>query len=119
MTATGALAGASTVTPTGAPLYRYAAGRLAQAIPLLAGVIVVNFLLVTLAPGDPVTTLLGEYPAPPEYVAQLRRDFGLDQPVFVRLGLYAWNAARGHLGFSFAYRRSSRSWPAVSATRSC
>lgn len=92
------------VRSAGAPLRRYAAGRLLQAVPLLLGVIVVNFLLISLAPGDPVTTLLGEYPAPPEYIAQLRREFGLDQPALVRLGLYAWNVVRGNLGFSFAYR---------------
>jgi peptide/nickel transport system permease protein len=86
------------------PLWRYAAGRLAQAVPLLAGVVVVNFTLIALAPGDPITTLLGEYPAPAEYVAQLRREFGLDRPLPVRLARYAWHVARGELGFSFAYR---------------
>lgn len=75
-----------------------------QAVPLLLGVVVVNFLLISLAPGDPVTTLLGEYPAPPDYVARLKREFGLDQPAPVRLALYVWNVARGQLGFSFAYR---------------
>ncbi len=88
----------------GLTLRRYAAGRLLQAVPLLLGVIAVNFLLISLAPGDPVNTLLGEYPAPPEYVAQLRQEFGLDQPAPVRLGLYVWNVVRGNLGFSFAYR---------------
>lgn len=88
----------------GTSLPRYAAGRLLQAIPLMLGVVVVNFLLISLAPGDPVATLLGEYPAPPEYVAQLRREFGTDQPAPIRLALYAWNVLRGNLGFSFAYR---------------
>jgi peptide/nickel transport system permease protein len=92
------------VSSPGASLKRYATGRLLQAVPLLAGVIVVNFLLISIAPGDPVAVLLGEYPAPPEYVARLRREFGLDQPAFVRLGLYAWNVAHGNLGYSFAYR---------------
>jgi peptide/nickel transport system permease protein len=88
----------------GASLPRYTAGRLVQAIPLLAGVVAVNFLLITLAPGDPVTVLLGEYPAPPAYVTRLRHEFGLDRPAPVRLALYAWNVAHGNLGFSFAYR---------------
>ncbi|MDR7544701.1 MAG: ABC transporter permease [Armatimonadota bacterium] len=88
----------------GASLARYTASRLAQALPLLAGVVAVNFLLIALAPGDPVTVLLGEYPAPPEYVARLRSEFGLDRPAPVRLALYAWNVAQGNLGFSFAYR---------------
>jgi peptide/nickel transport system permease protein len=88
----------------GTSLGRFTVGRLAQAIPLLAGVVAVNFLLMALAPGDPVTVLLGEYPAPPEYVARLRHEFGLDRPAPVRLALYAWNVAGGNLGFSFAYR---------------
>jgi peptide/nickel transport system permease protein len=92
------------VASGGLTLRRYAGGRLLQAVPLLLGVVVVNFLLIALAPGDPVATLLGEYPAPPEYVARLRQEFGLDRPIPVRLALYAWNVARGNLGFSFAYR---------------
>jgi peptide/nickel transport system permease protein len=85
-------------------LWRYGAGRLAQAVPLLLGIIVVNFLLIALAPGDPVAVLLGEYPAPQAYVAQLRQRFGLDQPLLVRLGRYVASVLRGDLGFSFAYR---------------
>jgi peptide/nickel transport system permease protein len=92
------------VATAGLTLRRYAAGRLLQAVPLVLGVIAVNFLLISFAPGDPVTALLGEYPAPPEYVAQLRREFGLDRPAPARLALYAWNILRGNLGFSFAYR---------------
>lgn len=86
------------------PLWRYILGRLLQALPLLLGIIVVNFLLMALAPGDPVTVLLGEYPAPPEYVARLRDQFGLDRPVHVRLARYVANVAQGNLGFSFAYQ---------------
>jgi peptide/nickel transport system permease protein len=88
----------------GTPLWRYIAGRFVQAIPLLLGIVVLNFLLISLAPGDPVTVLLGEYPAPPEYVAQLREQFGLDRPLLVRLGRYVASVVRGDLGFSFAYR---------------
>jgi len=86
------------------PLWRYILGRLLQAVPLLVGILVVNFLLIALAPGDPVTVLLGEYPAPPEYVARLRDEFGLDRPVYVRLGRYIANVLQGNLGFSFAYQ---------------
>jgi peptide/nickel transport system permease protein len=84
----------------------YVVRRLIQAVPLLLGVVVVNFLLIQLAPGDPTTVLVGDYPAPPEYVAQVRRDFGLDQPVPVRLVSYLGQLARGNLGYSFANRQS-------------
>jgi peptide/nickel transport system permease protein len=84
----------------------YVVRRLAQAVPLLLGVVVVNFLLIQLAPGDPTTVLVGDYPAPPEYVAQVRSDFGLDQPVPVRLARYLGQLAQGNLGYSFANRQS-------------
>ncbi len=86
------------------PLWRYIAGRLLQAIPLLLGIILINFVLISLAPGDPVTVLLGEYPAPVDYVAKLRAQFGLDRPLMVRLGHYVATVLQGDLGFSFAYR---------------
>jgi peptide/nickel transport system permease protein len=84
----------------------YIAKRLAQAVPLLLGVVIVNFLLIQLAPGDPVTLLVGDYPAPEEYVRQVRADFGLDRPLPERLLLYLEQLAHGNLGFSFANRLS-------------
>ena len=83
----------------------YALRRAVNAIPLILGVVVVNFVLIALAPGDPVTSLIGEYPAPPEYVERVRRDFGLDRSLPERLGLYLVNVAKGDLGFSFANRQ--------------
>ncbi len=79
----------------------FLARRLLQAIPLLIGVIVINFSLIQLAPGDPVTLLVGDYPAPEEYVRQVRADFGLDKPVPERLVAYFGQLLRGNLGFSF------------------
>ena len=83
----------------------YALERLVHAVPLVIGVIVVNFLLISLAPGDPVTALIGEFPAPPEYVERVRAQYGLDRPVHERLALYLVNVAQGDLGFSFANRQ--------------
>ncbi|MCZ8185686.1 MAG: ABC transporter permease [Beijerinckiaceae bacterium] len=76
--------------------------RLLQAIPVVLGVVVLNFLLLQLAPGDAATVLAGEAGgAPPEYVEQLRARFGLDKPVLVQLGLYLKNILLLDLGFSF------------------
>jgi len=83
----------------------YSLGRLLQAIPLLFGVVAVNFLLIQLAPGDPITILVGEYPAPAEYVAQLRQEFGLDRPVPERLLPYMSQLLQGNFGYSFATRQ--------------
>jgi peptide/nickel transport system permease protein len=84
---------------------RYIALRWLQLIPLLLGVIVINFILVHAAPGDPISALVGDFPVPEEYVRQLRGKFGLDQPLLVQLGRYLQHALQGDLGFSFAQRR--------------
>jgi peptide/nickel transport system permease protein len=83
-------------------LVRFILTRLLQAIPVVLGVVVLNFLLLQLAPGDAATVLAGEAGgAPPEYVEQLRARFGLDKPVLVQLGLYLKNILFLDLGFSF------------------
>ncbi|MSQ55436.1 MAG: ABC transporter permease [Betaproteobacteria bacterium] len=80
----------------------YVVRRLLQAVPIVIGIVVLNFLLLQLAPGDAATVLAGEAGgAPPEYVAQLRERFGLDQPVHVQLLLYVKNVLMLDLGYSF------------------
>jgi peptide/nickel transport system permease protein len=87
-------------------MWLYILKRIAQAVPLLLGVVIVNFLLIQFAPGDPVTLLVGDYPAPEEYVKQVRAEYGLDRPVLERLGPYLGQLARGNLGYSYANRSS-------------
>ncbi len=87
-------------------MWLYILKRVAQALPLLLAVVVVNFVLIQLAPGDPVTLLVGDFPAPEEYVKQVRAEYGLDRPVAERLVLYLGQLARGNLGYSFANRMS-------------
>ncbi|SED50683.1 peptide/nickel transport system permease protein [Rhizobiales bacterium GAS188] len=84
----------------------FALRRLLIAVPLLVCVVVVNFTLIELAPGDPITVLVGDYPAPEEYVAQVRKDFGLDQKLPQRLFAYLGQVGRGNLGFSFVNRQA-------------
>lgn len=76
--------------------------RLAHAVPLLVAVVVLNFLLIAFTPGDPILLLVGDFPAPPEYLAQMRREFGLDQPVWIQLWRYLGKVVQGDFGFSFA-----------------
>lgn len=81
---------------------RFVAGRLLQAVPIVLGIVILNFLLVHLAPGDVATVLAGEAGgAPPEYVARLRHDFGLDQPLWLQLFYYVKNILLLDLGYSF------------------
>jgi peptide/nickel transport system permease protein len=83
---------------------RFMARRLLQAVPIVVGIAVFNFMLVHMAPGDAVDVLAGEAGgANPEYVAQLKEKFGLDDPLPVQLGRYLWNVATLDLGFSFRH----------------
>jgi peptide/nickel transport system permease protein len=85
-----------------ARLLRYLVRRLLQAVPVVLGVVVLNFLLLQLAPGDAATVLAGEAGgAPLEYIQQLRQRFGLDQPVLVQLVHYVKNILTLDLGYSF------------------
>lgn len=78
--------------------------RVAQAVPIVLGIAIFNFMLVHMAPGDAVDVLAGEAGgANPEYVEQLREQFGLDQPLPVQLGKYLVNVATLDLGFSFRH----------------
>src|SRR5215813_10880431 len=83
-------------------LLRYMVRRLLQAVPVVLGVVILNFLLLQLAPGDAATVLAGEAGgAPAEYVQTLRTRFGLDKPVPVQLALYVKNILALDLGYSF------------------
>jgi ABC-type dipeptide/oligopeptide/nickel transport system permease component len=84
----------------------YALRKLIQVPVLLFGVILAVFVLVQVAPGDPVATLIGDAPATPEYVAELREHLGLDRPLHEQFGLYLWNVVRGDFGDSYYYSGS-------------
>ncbi len=82
----------------------YALRRLAQAVPLVLIIATVNFLLLQLAPGNAAEVLAGEAgAATPEFMAQLRKTFGLDQPLGVQLLLYIKQILSLDLGFSFRH----------------
>jgi peptide/nickel transport system permease protein len=86
----------------GSPLLRYILRRLLQIVPVVLGVVVLNFLLLQLAPGDLATVLAGEAGgAPKEYIDQLRQRFGQDQPVLIQLFNYVRNLLLLDLGYSF------------------
>lgn len=86
------------------PTLRLLLRRLGQAIPIILGIAIFNFFLLHMAPGDAVDVLAGEAGgATPEYVAQLKAKFGLDQPLPIQLGKFLWNVATLNLGFSFRH----------------
>jgi len=79
----------------------YILRRILQAVPLILGMIVVNFLLIHLAPGDPVSIFLGNLGTSQEYVQAVRERLGLDKPIAVQLLIYMRDVLRGDLGFSY------------------
>jgi peptide/nickel transport system permease protein len=86
-------------------MVNFVSRRLLHALPLLICVIVFNFFLIHLAPGDPIQALVGEFPAPESYIVEMRKAFGFDQPIYIQLLLYIKNVLAGDLGFSFYYRQ--------------
>jgi peptide/nickel transport system permease protein len=79
----------------------YVLRRLATALPILLGVTLVTYVLVNAAPGNPVDALID--PAAGEQVREAKRvELGLDQPVWVRYGLWLEEVVRGNLGYSYA-----------------
>jgi len=89
-------------------LTRYTLRRLIQAIPLLLGIATITFVVIHLAPGDPMDMFLAprlRRQMDPEVIELLRQRFGLDQPIHVQLGKWLVNVAQGDLGESFRYRR--------------
>lgn len=79
--------------------------RLLQLVPVLLGVSVIVFLMITLTPGDPVDIMLSGQNASPEQVAALRRDMGLDRSLPERFLAFLGNAVQGDFGLSFFHRR--------------
>jgi peptide/nickel transport system permease protein len=83
-------------------LVHYVGHRLFLAVPVILGIIVLNFFLIHLAPGDAASVLAGETgAATPEYMEQLRHKFGLDQPLSAQFFHYLLNMAHFDLGYSF------------------
>ena len=81
--------------------------RLLKSVAILLAIVVMNFLLIRLAPGDPASVIAGEAGAADEkYVAQLREQFGLDQPLTTQLAVYVGNIARFDLGYSYRNQRN-------------
>ncbi len=74
-------------------------GRVAQAIPVVMGVVVISFLLTRALPGDPAAYFAG--PAADEAsIAEIREALGLDKPLFQQFFLYVGDLVRGDLGTS-------------------
>lgn len=85
-------------------MLRFILMRILWTLPVIAAILVADFLLIHLVPGDPITAQMGDFPFPPAYVAELRARYGLDQPLVLQLFYYIGNLLRGDLGFSLFNR---------------
>jgi peptide/nickel transport system permease protein len=84
---------------------RYLAARLLQALGVVVFVTTLTFVVVHLAPGDPVASAL-QNPNVTEAVRnQWRAAYGLDKPIVEQYVRWLSNVARGRLGFSITHRR--------------
>ncbi|KAA0921121.1 ABC transporter permease [Aquicoccus porphyridii] len=82
----------------------YILKRLVSAVPVLLGITVIVFAIMSLIPGDPATAILGSY-ATPENVEKLNRDLGLDKPLVQQYFIWIGNMLQGDFGRSFALNR--------------
>ncbi len=74
--------------------------RILQYIPLIFVIVIVTFLLVHMAPGDPTYILVGEI-SDEEFIRAARARLGLDKPIHEQLLIYICNVLRGDLGYSY------------------
>jgi peptide/nickel transport system permease protein len=84
--------------------------RILTMIPTLFAISIISFAIIQLPPGDFLTTYVAQLSVSGETVDQaeleaLRSRFGLDQPLYVQYGRWAWNFIRGDFGHSFEWNK--------------
>ena len=82
----------------------YIVKRLLSLLPVMLGLTIIVFLIISLIPGDPATAILGAY-ATPENVAKLRQDLGLDKSLVSQYFTWLGNLLQGDLGRSYSLNR--------------
>jgi peptide/nickel transport system permease protein len=101
---------------------RYILRRVFISIPVLFGITLVTYLIVSLAPGDPVSAMVDPEQAAvlgPGWMEQQRAELGLDKPLPVRYGLWLKEVVTGNLGYSCSDRQpvsdkiAERIWPTI------
>jgi peptide/nickel transport system permease protein len=85
-------------------MWQFIFKRLLHMIPLLLGVSLLTFLLMSLAPGNYFTTLSQNPQISPETIARLKAQFHLDRPWYVQYFFWLKNILSGNFGYSMAYK---------------
>jgi len=89
----------------------YIARRLVYAVGLLIGISIISFVIIQLPPGDYLSTYVTNMQSrglevSADQVAFLKRQYGLDLPVYQQYLKWAWNFIRGDFGYSFEWQQS-------------
>lgn len=82
---------------------RWLGRRFLLALPVIVGVTALTFVLIHVAPGDPIYALAGDGGSPAYYV-EMRAHYGLDQPLLTQFATYARLVFSGDLGYSFMFQ---------------
>ena len=99
----------------------YAVRRLLQFIPTILVITLIIFLLLNVLPGNAALMSAGEqdYNIDSHYIEMMKKDWGLDKPVWLRYVIYVKDMAMGNLGLSFLRREpvrdliAARMWPTL------
>jgi peptide/nickel transport system permease protein len=98
---------------------RYIAGKLIGAVGTLFFVLVLNFFLFRILPGDPARTLTRLQRSSPSTIEAVKKELGLDRPLPVQFVDYLGDTARGELGISYVFTRpvseviAGALWPTI------
>lgn len=84
---------------------KYVIKRLLSGLITIFIVFVINFILIHIAPGDPVSVMMGKDNNDPELRAALMEKYGLDQPLYVQFYRQLTTTLQGDLGDSYIYKR--------------
>lgn len=86
-------------------MVRFVLKRALYSVPLIFVIIVVMFTLLHLIPGDPVQSLVGDYPVPDAYREAIEAKYHLNDAFVTQVGNYLLSVAQGDFGFSFQHQR--------------
>ena len=78
--------------------------RFLTLIPLLLGITMLVFILMSLAPGDFLTPVKAQRDVPAELIEAIEQEFGLDRPWYVQYAKWLGNVLQGNLGYSWVYK---------------
>lgn len=94
---------------------RFLLKRLLNMIPLIVGITFLSFLVMSLVPGNFLSSLKLNPSISPEVIRQMEAQFGLNQPLLLRYGKWLWQVLHLNLGVSLTYRVSVTSLIAARA----